>query len=200
MLTDVGGEIALEQARIWLLTCEKLHTLCSAGRETPMPARVLSLGRDRTAPYVRLQSTNGQVGTYIALSYCWGCSDQPTTTKSNLASREIQVVLKNLPQTVQDAAYIARSLDVQFLWIDALCIVQDDKDEMEREIRNMGNIYKNALLTIAASSSASVKNGFLQKRNDPISVDLPLRLSESMIGSVRLAKWQFILPLRRTIK
>jgi hypothetical protein len=189
-LTDVGGAIALKQVRTWLSTCQKLHKQCNQNRQILMPTRVLNVGRNKTTPNVYLQSTKGNIGTYITLSYCWGPLEQPTTSKSNIASQERQIVLKELPQTIQDAVYIARSLDVEFLWVDALCIMQDDEDDKRAEIQEMGRIYKNALLTIAASSSSSVMDGFLHKRDEPASVHLPIQLSTGTFGSVRLAKWQ----------
>jgi hypothetical protein len=109
-----------------------------------------------------------------------------------LVNRERRVILKSLPQTVRDAVYITRNLNVQFLWVDALCIVEVDDEERQREIRNMGNIYKNALLTIAAMSSASVNEGFLRRRIDPMSVHLLIHLSEGVIGSVRIAGSQYV--------
>ena len=165
--------------------------MCPENMDVPMPARVLNVGEDSTAPSICLESTKGQVGSYLALSYCWGCSEQPTTVKSNLAMREKQIDLEQLPKTIQDAVHISRALDVRFLWIDALCIIQDDEDEMREQIKEMGTIYKNALLTIAASSTSSVTEGFLHKRRDPISLCLPIYLSTDSFGFVRLAKRQY---------
>jgi len=156
-----------------------------------MPTRLLNVGSDAASPHVHVQETKGKIGIYAALSYCWGVSEQPTTLKSNLASRERQIILKELPQTVQDAVYVVRSLNIQFLWIDALCIIQDDEVDKRIEIQEMGSIYKNAIFTIAASSSGSVMDGFLLKRDELASVHLPIQLSGDTFGTVRLNRWQY---------
>ena len=190
-MTDVGGTAALLQVRTWLLACQNLHSQCAESRENPMPTRVLNVGSDPASPHVYLQGTKYKMGIYAALSYCWGVSEQPTTLKSNLASRERHIILKELPQTIQDAVYVIRSLDIQFLWIDALCIIQDDEIDKRTEIQEMGSVYKNAIFTIAASSSSSVIDGFLLKRDELASVQLPIQLSGDTFGSVRLNRWQF---------
>ncbi|KAH8650268.1 hypothetical protein BGZ60DRAFT_389370, partial [Tricladium varicosporioides] len=66
---------------------------------------------------------------YIALSYCWGGSNPPSTTKSNEAARHLGIPSSQISRTFQDAIKVTRWLGFQYLWIDALCIVQDDKED-----------------------------------------------------------------------
>ncbi|KAK8091858.1 heterokaryon incompatibility protein-domain-containing protein [Apiospora hydei] len=65
---------------------------------------------------------------------------------------------------IQDAIKVTRELGFEYLWIDALCIVQDDDLEKAHDIVHMHNIYRNAAFTIIASRSANVTEGFLQLR------------------------------------
>jgi Heterokaryon incompatibility protein (HET) len=58
-----------------------------------------------------------------------------------------------LPKTIYDAAKITRKLGLQYLWVDALCIIQDLVEDWQRESANMGNIYSNAFITIQASGA-----------------------------------------------
>jgi len=67
----------------------------------------------------------------------------------------------DLPSTFQDAVRITKSLQVRYLWIDSLCIIQDDFSDWEREASLMGNVYANSFLTIAASSSTDDSSGCL---------------------------------------
>ena len=75
------------------------------------------------------------------------------TIKANLNSRLQGIVLNNLPKTFQDAIHLCVKLGVEFLWIDALCIVQDDDQDWETEASKMGKYYRNAYITIAAHPS-----------------------------------------------
>ncbi|KAH8812521.1 heterokaryon incompatibility protein-domain-containing protein [Xylogone sp. PMI_703] len=189
VLTDVRCSTALEQACHNLSDCLNSHTHCAANREEPMPIRVLDVGVNRTALHVRLYSTkSGQTDPYIALSYCWGNpSQQEMTTIKNLTDRIRRIDLDTLPQTLQDAVYITRSLGVRYLWIDAFCIIQNDSEDRAAEINKMGRIYRDALFTISATSCVSVRDGFLHKRSEPASIKLPFQVSANTFGSVKLA-------------
>jgi hypothetical protein len=59
---------------------------------------------------------------------------------------------EELPRTVRDAITVTRSLEYGYLWVDSLCIIQDDKQDQDLQIGMMDEIYSNATLTIAAGS------------------------------------------------
>jgi hypothetical protein len=69
--------------------------------------------------------------------------------------------IEKLPQSIQNAITVIRRLGIRFLWVDALCILQDDSGDKASEISAMWEIYKDAIVTIAAASSASANDGFL---------------------------------------
>ena len=69
-----------------------------------------------------------------------------------------------LPQSLKDGIMITRCLGLQYIWIDCLCIVQDDEEDWHREAGRMGDIYSKSYLTIAAARSADSNNGFLAPR------------------------------------
>ncbi|RYN77164.1 hypothetical protein AA0120_g11625 [Alternaria tenuissima] len=72
--------------------------------------------------------------------------------------------MSGFPKTIRDAIQVCCSLGFHYIWIDALCIVQDDDDEKASEIAKMQSIYRNAALTIGAASAANSTDGFLQDR------------------------------------
>jgi hypothetical protein len=72
-----------------------------------------------------------------------------------------------LPRTVQDAITICRNLKVRFLWVDALCIIQDDDRDRSQQIAQMPQIYRNGYITIAAASASDASEGFLHQRYSP---------------------------------
>ena len=76
------------------------------------------------------------------------------TTLENVKERSYEVPLNELLNTFRQAIEIARKLGIFYLWIDALCIVQDDEEELHSTIPIMGHIYANSCLTIAAAVSS----------------------------------------------
>ncbi|KAI8649693.1 HET domain-containing protein [Fusarium keratoplasticum] len=89
-------------------------------------------------------------------------SEFTVTTQDNLkAHLERGIELKDLPRTFQDAVEVARGLQVRYLWIDALCIIQneDNHEDWKRECGNMASIYRNSYVTIAAAWANSANGG-----------------------------------------
>lgn len=65
----------------------------------------------------------------------------------------------NIPATIKDAIQFTRGLGMDYLWVDALCIIQDSEDDKAVQISRMSEIYSNAFLTLAACDGASVDSG-----------------------------------------
>lgn len=100
-------------------------------------------------------------------------------------SRNIE--FDTLPSTFNDAIVVARALGIRHLCIDALCIIQDSKDEMKKELVKMADIYKSACLTIIAASAANANEGFLQPRPIPDTlIRAPLDVNNRDAGTVLL--------------
>ena len=93
---------------------------------------------------------------YLALSYRWGGIKQFMCTKANraeLAKKNSLLAIEGLiPQTVRDAMSLVAQIGERYLWVDSLCIVQDDEDMKRTQIAAMGQIYNSAVLTIAATN------------------------------------------------
>lgn len=73
--------------------------------------------------------------------------------------------LSQLPETIKDAVKVTRSLGLVYLWVDALCIAQDDPEDCAIEIAKMSNIYKGATITISAARAKECSEGFLGDRD-----------------------------------
>ncbi|KAK7937412.1 uncharacterized protein PG986_014280 [Apiospora aurea] len=118
---------------------------------------------------------------YVALSYCWGQQGQAVIlTKQNKMRLLNGIGLRLLDRSIQDAIKVTRELGFQYLWIDTLCIMQDDDLEKAHDIVHMHNIYRDAAFTIIASRPANVTEGFLQFR-EPAGAHAPNTLF-SLIG------------------
>ncbi|RSL75878.1 hypothetical protein CEP51_010471 [Fusarium floridanum] len=99
---------------------------------------------------------------YTALSYCWGGEQGFRTTTQTIIRHQTRINFQDLPQTIKDAVVVTENLGLHHLWVDALCIVQDDERDKAFEIDRMGHVYENAEVTIAASRAERVQEGFLQ--------------------------------------
>ncbi|OTA35220.1 hypothetical protein BTJ68_04404 [Hortaea werneckii EXF-2000] len=96
---------------------------------------------------------------YIALSYCWGGKDPARTLRSNYQNRARGMSIAMLPRTYRQAIYLARQLGIHHIWIDALCIVQDDNEDWQRESSRMAEIYSGAYIVFVAAAAADVEGG-----------------------------------------
>ncbi|KAF2807152.1 HET-domain-containing protein, partial [Mytilinidion resinicola] len=100
---------------------------------------------------------------YLALSYVWGGATQLQLTSENFTSLSTENGLNELsdsiPRTIKDAMILCKNLGERYLWVDTLCIVQDDESDRHFQISNMANIYSQAVLTIVAASGSSADAG-----------------------------------------
>jgi hypothetical protein len=126
----------------------------------------------------------------MALSYCWGGTQQLTLRKDNVDELTDGVSIQLLPKTLQDAITVAQEMCVQYIWCDSLCIMQDDEDDVAREIAAMPNIYSHSYFTVKEGRSSSMNDGFLQDRTETeapnLTCELPFRCPDRTIGSVVL--------------
>ncbi|KAK7963417.1 hypothetical protein PG988_010391 [Apiospora saccharicola] len=100
---------------------------------------------------------------YLALSYCWGGQSQLLLTRASEARLKAGFPEEELSPTQRDTVALARALSVPYVWIDALCIRQGDREDWEPESATMGQVYSGAFLTVCAVSSASCQEGYLQR-------------------------------------
>lgn len=163
--TDLDLKLCLTLTRQWLRDCKLQHAQCVSKGADTLPTRVLDIGDRSDAAQIRLyESAPGQCDEYVALSYCWGKFGNLTTTKGNIADRKRGIPWEVMPKSFQDAIEITRGLGIGYLWIDALCIVQDDASDWEREAARMAEVYENATLTIATDAALDPTRGILTPR------------------------------------
>lgn len=175
---------AFKTARAWLENCQAHHSACSEGKDgSPMlPSRVIDVGNETTEP--RLYVSNGERAPYLALSYCWGHSNNLETTKESFRDRMEAISLASFPLTLRDAVLATRELGFRFLWIDAVCIIQDDSRDWEAEAAQMRAVYANATITLSAHDSDDSQGGLYRPRRNcltsPVQVSLrvPKRYQE----------------------
>jgi hypothetical protein len=100
------------------------------------------------------------------LSYCWVQNLLVKLTCSTLQELEAELPLSLLPETIRDTVTVTRKLKVPYLWVDSLCIVQDDSDDKDEELGKMADIYQRAVLTISALGARQGEGLFLPRHHN----------------------------------
>ncbi|SPO07735.1 uncharacterized protein DNG_10430 [Cephalotrichum gorgonifer] len=163
---------ALEDIKRWVRRCAEQHGHPEP-RPSRLPTRVVDIKDGGTE--VALLLSKNMTGEYAALSHCWGPIQPMTLTRKTLEKLCGGIRTVDLPQTFQDAIWITHQLGLRYLWIDTLCILQDDHSDWVGESARMCNVYENSTLTIAATRSTGSSEGFLGNRVGRTYVPLPFR-------------------------
>ncbi|KAI0137796.1 HET-domain-containing protein [Hypoxylon sp. NC0597] len=126
---------------------------------------------------------------YAALSYCWGppedAKTQFKTERATLQDRISGFQLETTSRIMQEAVVVCRDLGIPYLWVDAVCIIQDDKADWERESAEMTNVYQKAHLTICTPTSASCREGFLGPRTSA-TISFHSRINADVVGLYKI--------------
>lgn len=164
-----GSPECFDLASLWLYSCFENHPRCSVQDEAPneLPSRLLHVRMVDEAIEVRLwlvEIEEDDEIQYLTLSHCWGKEEGITLTRDTLEDFTKSITLESLPQTFIDAIKVTLKLGFEYLWIDSLCIVQDDEEDWKRESTNMGSIYRNGACNIAARGAHGDHQGCLVER------------------------------------
>ncbi|KAI1362450.1 HET-domain-containing protein [Xylaria arbuscula] len=195
--------------------CQLEHSACNSSREgheskefistSSIPSRLLKLspdgdenlhvqiiGRDMRHP---INTHDVSHRGFAILSYCWGGSQPVQLTRKTITSTS-SYPAANLPKTLADAVWFTYKLGLEYLWIDSLCILQDDIEDKRREIPRMGKYYGDATVTICAASADTCSKGFLSNRlltDDPFKylfgpIQLSAKTKTGEIGTIQIIK------------
>lgn len=166
--TNPLDEDTLARIQSWTTNCRTQHQHCPIIRqEVQLPRRLIALDTlpspDAFATVANhvdswrksfqdtacrlIETEPGDKGQYATLSYCWGLSLPFTTTTESLQQHCQAIVFNQLPCTLQDAVMLARYLGFMYIWIDCLCIVQDDRKDWQRESAKMAAVRDSLLQT-----------------------------------------------------
>ncbi|KAI1176227.1 hypothetical protein F4777DRAFT_588102 [Nemania sp. FL0916] len=167
-LPDHGSREQFLLLKEWIQECDANHETCRRfdteegddKLEFTMPTRLVKLGN----PLQLVESVSIEASPYVALSHCWGKTESLCTTNGNIAQLRKSIEFSDLPKNFRDAVQVTRGIGIEYLWIDSLCIIQDDKDDWEHESTQMEQVFSFAYCTIGASSSKSSAEGFFYDR------------------------------------
>jgi hypothetical protein len=148
--------------RGWLQRCDNNH-----GDHCQVPAAVERVPSDRPMWLIDVLRDclvlSQPTDRYLALSYVWGPLNMFQALKSNIEELQKEKALKNdlfpIPRVVKDAFGLVILLNERYLWVDCLCIVQDDEETKMVQINNMASIYANSYATIVVADGKDANHG-----------------------------------------
>lgn len=160
----------------WISTCDQLHT--STCNVPTSPSTSLSWMIDTISGCL---VPAGECTRYVALSYVWGQTEMLKTTTETLSAMKEAGALHadtkwKIPPVIRHAIALVPKLGERYLWVDSLCIKQDDAESLARHIRHMVSIYEAALFTIVAADGADANHGIPGLRGVSTARKLPASL------------------------
>ncbi|KAF4488648.1 Mitogen-activated protein kinase kinase kinase 6 [Colletotrichum fructicola Nara gc5] len=164
-LSPARHSLHFEIIRQWLKECDNnpAHENCHCDENPTLPTRLL----DVQTSTIRLIDTEGLQGQYLALSHPWGdpaIHSHFCTYTSNIVRHKAGIDFNVLPDTFKDAVTITRELDIKYLWIDSLCIIQGPDGDFTEQAKHMEDVFSSAYCVLAASRAAGQCDGFLGDR------------------------------------
>jgi hypothetical protein len=155
---DVANIAKLKE---WIYQCNDLHHSTQPDHKPFLEHESTALRLIDVEDYcVRVVANPSE---YACLSYVWGNGNQVQYTTHTMEMMNKADGLRDasvkLPQTIKDAIEVVQSVGLRYIWIDALCIIQDDDNDKDAIIKNMHTIYGNAALTIIASTNSDPMEG-----------------------------------------
>ncbi|KAF2690603.1 HET-domain-containing protein [Lentithecium fluviatile CBS 122367] len=167
--SNTGSKASISRMKAWLGNCTSSHPACARGGKLPpqLPTRVIDVGGKGSSSCCLVLGEDKREN-YATLSHCWGdSSSRPLlTTDETLTMRQRGIKDEELPKTFLDAVQVCRELGIGYLWIDSLCIIQQQssQEDWAEEAPRMGDVYGNSYLTIAAAAAANSTEGCFRER------------------------------------
>jgi len=153
----------------WMEQCIDTHDVCKEGCEDMwMPSRLLEIYDVLGDLHICLRDRSElRSSRYCTLSHRWDASSvqslQLTTT--SLSSFRNGIAVSTLKPTFQDMADLTLRLGVRLMWIDCMCIIQDDTKDWRDESALMGKVYANSWLNVSANARDTSRSGLYAERN-----------------------------------
>ncbi|KAI1295944.1 heterokaryon incompatibility protein-domain-containing protein [Xylaria venustula] len=169
--THTGSEESWTQVEKWFNRCTETHASCHIHTVAipigKCPTRLIHVEATSISG-VRLCETSNLTCldlTYATLSHCWGGVVPIRLLGENYDQFHEEIPWDKLPQTFKDAIQVTRNLNIRYLWIDSLCIIQNNSDDWVKEASDMGQVYRNSHLNIAAAAALDAACGLFYPRS-----------------------------------
>jgi hypothetical protein len=195
---SLRSEGTFSLSRQWINECCSNHIECRVSTDPrKLPARLVCVRFTEMTSKLTAHICRGETlpicTQYLTLSHCWGKIKFLTTTRANLTSFELSLPIDSLSTTFQDALFTTANLGFQYIWIDSLCIVQDDPEDWKRESAVMHEIYKNASCNISASGSTEEEERFIPSERRFGPAPLPSQLVKNPLRTEDHGKLYYLI-------
>ena len=161
-------EVNISLIKQWMRACSVQHDHCN------LPA--LAIARAQSIRLIDVQDHRIIPATltekFAALSYVWGPNMAPCLTSDSMRQCSSIGGLRDMtiPRTIIDAIQLVKCIGMRYLWVDSLCIVQNDDDDKRQQLTIMDSIYASAELLIVAAGGSDANAGLPGIGSTPRSV------------------------------
>jgi hypothetical protein len=155
---SLNAGMNLRLIRTWVETCSQNHGYC--WQATSNAHRTLQMIIDVKGGCI-VKPPRKDNFRYVCLSYVWGKVEQPMLNQKTFKRlAKVGILFRmDLPQTIRDAITLTRDIGERYLWVDCLCLFQDDEVYLQKQIEQMHLIYRQAYLTIIAAAGSNSNSG-----------------------------------------
>ena len=188
----------MDRIQKWLAFCLTAHSgSCKASAELPggfVPSRLVKVRHAGDVSVISVVHRQDIVHDreadmrYMTLSHCWGSKRPLVLDKRTFSELQNGIPIEKLPKTFQEAVQLTQLLGLHYLWIDALCIFQDSREDWEMEAVRMTEVYSNSYLNLAASTATDGCGGLFSTHENPplmplkVEVDLHITIGSNEAG------------------
>jgi len=178
--------------KLWLKDCDRSHKRCQGSTAIRLPTRLIDVGTTDDE-VIRLYATTSEdhdsfkkgerKHRYLALSHPWGDPKKHSpfcTWPSDKDDFMSNIPFEKLPRNFQNAIIATRALEIRYLWIDSLCIIQGPDGDFNEEARHMETVFSSAYCVLAASRATGQRDGFLAERRERKFVSLGRRPDDTL--------------------
>lgn len=163
----IGNHVSRDLLQRWIKTCNVHHKTCGKIRNN---WGMEHLAGPRSLRYIDTENMcicwrpAWELAYHVTLSYVWGGSQGLQLVKANqillFAKGSLTEAWSNIPAVIRDAIELVRDLNTEdgkprvFLWVDQLCIVQDDLSDKGIQIQQMNQTYSTSIATLIAAEGS----------------------------------------------
>jgi hypothetical protein len=158
------SDVSFDLAASWLRGCQREHLGCQLNllKTYQSPKRLLDVG-EITAATVQVVYPK-EKHQYLTVSHCWGQLSHNLVLGEDTHEAMVSGCDdRTLPRLVRDCVMVTRKLGFRYLWIDTMCILQDNTIDKAEEIQKMGDIYAGSTCNIAAVSASDSRSSLFTR-------------------------------------
>ncbi|KAK3496066.1 heterokaryon incompatibility protein-domain-containing protein [Neurospora crassa] len=149
--------------KYWFKECYNNHPYCRPSGPSFSPTRLLLIENEYSARIVATKDCNAHY-PYVALSHCWGTVSRLKLQKSNMVDLLKHISITELPTTYREGISVTLALGFSYIWIDSLCVIQDDEKDWAEEAAMMKDVFEHCFINLSATAAPdSLQSNFTHR-------------------------------------